>query len=86
MRERGERYTEKDRAPSWLGAGPFHYRPMETESGSGDVFGLEAFRPLLDLKLNHLTVGEGFVAIHLDRGEMDEDVLSGLALDESIAF
>ena len=54
--------------------------------GRSDVFGLEALGPLLDLKLHHLAFGKGLVAIHLNRGEVDENVLSRLALDEPVAL
>ena len=57
---------------------------VEDRLGRGDVFGLEAFRPLLDLKLHHLSLGQRLVTIHLNRGEMNENVLSRLALDEPI--
>ena len=50
----------------------------------GNVLGLVAFRPLFDLELYHLSLRQRFVTIHLNRGEVDEDVLSRLALDETI--
>ena len=61
-------------------------RTMDVEDrlAGGDVFGLEAFRPLLNLELHHLPLGQRLVAIHLNRGEMNENVLSRLALDEPI--
>src|ERR1700730_6827998 len=52
--------------------------------GYGDVVGLVAFRPLFDLELHHLSLRQRFVTIHLNRGERDEEVLSLLALGETI--
>ena len=52
--------------------------------GYGDVLGLVALGALFDLELHHLSLRQRFVTIHLNRGEMDEDVFSRLALDEAI--
>ena len=52
----------------------------------GDVFGLKALGALLDLKLHRLPFRQRLVAIHLNRGEMDKNVFSRLALNEPIAF
>jgi len=52
----------------------------------GYVLGLVALWPLFDLELDHLSLRQRFVAIHLNRGEMDEYVLSRLALDEAITL
>jgi hypothetical protein len=52
----------------------------------GYVFSLEALGSLLDFKLDKLAFVQRFVSIHLDRGEVNEDVLSRLALDETIPF
>jgi REP element-mobilizing transposase RayT len=49
-----------------------------------DVFGLIAFRALLDLEFNHLAFVQRLVAVHLDGGEVNEYVFAGLALDETI--
>jgi hypothetical protein len=49
----------------------------------GDVFSLKALGSLLDLELDQLTFVKRFVSIHLDRREVDEDVVSRLALDKS---
>ena len=49
----------------------------------GDVFSLEALGSLLDLELHKLAFVQRFVSIHLDRGEVNEDVVSRLALDKS---
>src|SRR5262249_53322355 len=51
-----------------------------------DVGSLEALGAAHDFELNGLTVVQGLIAIHHDRGEMDENVLSGLALDEAEAL
>jgi len=58
-------------------------RLIEAALDLGDVFSLKALRSLLNLELNKLTFVERFVSIHLDRREMDEDVVSRLALDKS---
>src|SRR6266702_7592459 len=55
-----------------------------TALGYGNVLGLVAFRPLFDRELYHLSLRQRFVTIHLNRREMDEYVLSRLALDETI--
>src|SRR5205814_2088303 len=47
---------------------------------------LGALGPLDDLELHALTLGEGLVAVHRDRGEVDEDVVPTLALDEAVAL
>src|SRR5262249_29896249 len=51
-----------------------------------DVRGLRALRALHDLELNSLTLGQRLVSLLRDGGEVDEDVLSTLALDESVAL
>ena len=58
--------------------------------GSGlqrlNVGGLQALGTADDFKLDRLAVVQRLVAIRLDRGEVDENVLSGLALDEAKAL
>lgn len=58
--------------------------------GSGlqrlNVGSLQALGAADDFKLDRLAVVQRLVAIRLDRGEVDENVLSGLALDETKAF
>jgi hypothetical protein len=51
-----------------------------------NVRGLQALGAANDLKFDCLAVAQGAIAIRLDRGEMDENVLSGLALDETKAL
>jgi hypothetical protein len=51
-----------------------------------NVGGLQALGAADDLKLDRLAVVQRAIAIRLDRGEMDENVLSGLALDETKAL
>jgi len=51
-----------------------------------NVRGLQALGAADDFELDRLAVVQRLVAIRLDRGEMDENVLSGLALDEAKAF
>src|SRR5215470_19930160 len=58
--------------------------------GSGlqrlNVRGLQALGAADDFELDRLAVVQRLVAIRLDRGEVDENVLSGLALDEAKAL
>ena len=51
-----------------------------------NVRGLQALGAADDFELDRLAVVQRAIAIRLDRGEMDENVLPGLALDEAIAF
>jgi hypothetical protein len=51
-----------------------------------DVGRLQALGAARDFELNRLAVVQRFVTIPHDRGEMDENVLAGLALDESKAL
>src|SRR5579885_1150923 len=51
-----------------------------------NVGGLQALRAADNLKFDRLAVVQAAVSICLNGGEMDENVLSGLALDESKAF
>ena len=53
---------------------------------SGDVRSLQALRPAGDFEFNRLSFVQRLIPLRLNRGEMDENVLAGLALDESIAF
>jgi len=54
--------------------------------GSGDVLCLKSLRALFHLKLNSLTLVQRPVAVHLDRGEMYENVFSRLPLYEPITL
>src|SRR5947208_8040241 len=51
-----------------------------------DVRGLSALGALHDLELNSLTLGQRLVPLLRDGGEVDEDVLATLTLDESVAL
>jgi hypothetical protein len=51
-----------------------------------DVRGLQALGALGDFEFNRLAIIQRLVAISHDRGEMDENVLAALALDESKAL
>src|SRR5262245_43182476 len=51
-----------------------------------DLLRLRALLTLRDLELHALTVLQRFVAIHVDRGEVDEDVLPSVDRDEAIAL
>src|SRR5689334_719616 len=50
------------------------------------VLRLKPLRTFLHFKFHRLTFIEGLVAFHSDCGEMNENIFSGLALDESIAL
>src|SRR3984957_20782538 len=50
----------------------------------GNVLRLKAFRAFLNFKFHCLTFIQGLVTVHLNRREVDENVLSGLPLDEAI--
>jgi hypothetical protein len=50
----------------------------------GDVFSLEAFGALADLKLDKLAFVQRLVAVHLDGGEVNENILARLALNEPV--
>ena len=49
----------------------------------GDVRCLQALGALGHFEFNRLAFVQRFVALRLNRGEVDENVLAGLALDES---
>src|SRR3970040_1244782 len=51
-----------------------------------DVRGLGTLGTLDDLELHTLAFGEGLEAVHRDRGEVDEHVVTTLALDEAVAL
>src|SRR5262245_21026533 len=51
-----------------------------------DVRGLGTLGTLDDLELHTLAFGQGLEAVHRDRGEVDEDVVPTLALDEAVAL
>jgi len=50
---------------------------------AGDVRCLQALGAGGDFEFNRLAFVQRFVPLRLNRGEVDEDVLAGLALDES---
>ena len=54
--------------------------------GPANVLGLQAFRPLLHVELHLFPLIEGAVSGLLDRTVMDEDVLTAITLDKSVAF
>jgi hypothetical protein len=51
-----------------------------------NVFSLQAFWTLLDFELDGLTFIEGLVAFHRDGGKVNENIFSGLTLDEAEAL
>ena len=52
----------------------------------GDVRSLQALGAAGDFELNRLPVGQRLVPLRLNRGKVNENVLAGLALDESEAL
>jgi hypothetical protein len=48
------------------------------------IGGVQSFRPLLALELDGLAFVEALITIFLDRGEMDENILSGRTLDKPV--
>src|SRR5579859_2661857 len=67
---------------------PFGARVARSERNSGclDVGRLQALVALDDLELDLLTLGQGLIAVHVDRGEVHEHVVTLLALDEPVAL
>src|ERR1700734_1244306 len=59
---------------------------LEVELGGLDVRGLQALGALGHFEFNRLAIIQRLVAISHDRGEMDENVLTALALDEPEAL
>jgi len=59
-------------------------RPLRLQAG--DVRRLQALGAACDFELNRLAFVQRFVTIRHDGGKVDENVLAGLALDESKAF
>src|SRR5208282_6239305 len=73
--------------PSGNGVRQYFCRaPCSDGLESDDVLSLKALRALLDFKLHGLPFVEALVPLGLDRREMHEDILTGLALDESVAL
>jgi hypothetical protein len=51
-----------------------------------NVLCLKAFGAFRHFKLHRLTFIQGLITVHLDRGEVHENIFSGLALDEPVTF
>src|SRR5579862_4341814 len=51
-----------------------------------DVLSLQTLRSLLDFKLDGLPFVQALIAFSLNCREVHEDILAGLALNESVAF
>ena len=62
---------ENEEAP----CGALVNRFRKESSGRLNVRGLQAFVALHDLELNTLTLGQRLVAVHRDRGEVNEHVV-----------
>ena len=54
--------------------------------GFGYVFSLKTLGTLPDLELDQLSLVQRLIAIHLDRGEVNENIFSRLPLDETITL
>jgi len=65
---------------TWIG------RPACQRLEADYVLGLQALRALLDFKFDGLAFVEGLVALGLDRRKVDENILPGLALDETVSL
>jgi hypothetical protein len=63
-----------------------HEADPPCELKAGDVRGLQTLGSGGHFKLNSLTFVQRLVAVSLDSGEMNEDVLTGLALNETKAL
>ena len=53
---------------------------------ANDVLSLQTLRSLLDFKLDGLAFVQALIAFGLNSREVDENVLAGLALNESVTF
>src|SRR5260221_11830338 len=60
--------------------------PKGDASDGHDVRGLQALLALDHLERDALTFGQSLVPIHSNRREVNEDVLTELALDEAVAL
>jgi hypothetical protein len=54
--------------------------------GGGNVLCLKALGALLHFKFNSLALVQRLVTVHLNRGEVHENIFPGLALDETKAL
>jgi hypothetical protein len=60
--------------------------PRSYELEAYDVLSLQALRALLDLELDSLSLIERLIAVGLNGRKVYENVLAGLALDESVSL
>jgi hypothetical protein len=60
--------------------------PRPTELEAYDVLRLKAFGAFLDLKLDGLTLIQSLVAVGLNGRKVNENILAGLALNESVSL
>jgi len=65
------------------GASPPKAGSLSCYLEGGYVRGLQTLGPTGDFEFNRLTFVQRLISLRLNRGEMDENVLAGLALDES---
>ena len=56
--------------------------PSQCALNLGDLLSLKALWPLTHLELDKLAFVQRFVSIHFDGGEVNEDILSRLTLNE----
>jgi hypothetical protein len=57
-------------------------RPALLRLEASDVRSLQTLRSTGDFEFNRLAFVQRFVALRLNRGEMNENILAGLALNE----
>ena len=61
-------------------------RPARSWLEANDVLGLQALGALADFEFNRLPFVEALIPLRLDGGEVHEDILTGLALDEPVTL
>ena len=69
-----------------VAAPPKRGRLLQPELECGNVRGLESLRTRGHFEFNRLAVVQRLVSLRLNRGEMHENIVAGLALDESEAL
>src|SRR5665213_1548626 len=55
-------------------------------SDADDVRGVQPFLSGVNLELHFLALGERLEAVHRDRGEMDEDILTAVLFNETVTL
>jgi hypothetical protein len=73
----GRHFSGVNQRPGW-----YRYAPLEADY----ALSLQTLGSLLDFKFHRLPFVEGLVALGLDGGEMDKNILAGLSLDETVSL